>query len=104
MPAMLKVRASGTAKFRNTMVAETSPPAGMFGEGKYWESGRAWPSTLRLVTIAGTPATSRRLKLVCQLSPCASGLLGQTVLGQLGMTAAAPAGIDSCTVLVAPPP
>src|SRR5689334_21862514 len=86
------------------MLAVTAVFAGIFGEGKYWDSGCAFPSTVKLVTIAGTPAVSRKVKLVCQLSPCESGPDGHTKLGHEGTIAEALVGATMVRVRVAPVP
>src|SRR5579863_10201115 len=102
-PANPKVRVKGAARPRNTTVVVIDPFAGISGEGKYVETVCACPSIVKLVRIAGTPASSNKPMGVCQLKPCASGGTGHTVFAADGTIAAAPVGTVTRSDFVAPP-
>src|SRR5215469_798603 len=101
MPLKPNVRVVGVLRLRRITVVRTVPFAGISGEGKYCASGCGAPSIVKPVTIAGTPAASRRLRLACQLNPSASEF-GQTVLGPDGTMAATLDGMVMRIWLVAP--
>src|SRR5689334_10148653 len=102
-PVKPKVRTIGAGRLYSTTSTFTVVEAGMFRDGKYFASGCGSPSIVKPVTMAGTPAASRRLIVVCQTSPSALRT-GQVAFGAVGTIAAAPAGTVTWMVRVAPPP
>src|SRR5205085_2942708 len=93
----------GVPRLRNTTFTLTVAPPGMFGDGKYFASGCAWPSIVKPVTSEPTPASSRRVSVVCQLNPCASGWPGQTVFAAVTVIADAPGATVTVRVRTPPP-
>ena len=103
-PVKPKVWVAGAARLRSTTVAVTVLLAGIAGEGKYCANVCAVPSIVKPVTRAGTPEISRKVRVVVQLKPCASGDDGHTVSGAATTIPAAPTGTTTWIFCVAPPP
>src|SRR5207237_8420562 len=104
IPSKPKTRVSGAVRPRKTTTVLKVLLGWMAAPGKYLESGWATPSIVKPVTIAATPATSRRLSGAGPAAPVASGNAGHTLLGAVTRIAAAPVGTVTRNDTVAPPP